>query len=353
MEGSPRRQEFLPLDAVLRGVRECPGLGIRSLFLTGGEPLLYPGLEEVLSVAAETPGIKTTVCSNGMLLTERWARRFRDKGVRVNVSIDGRPDFHDRFRKLDGSFQSAERGVRAAVGAGVPVTIITTFSKPNLDCLEFMVDWAAAAGVEQFLAQPLLSLGRGSEIAGQCLTFDDLNRLILRLTDLVNRSGTRKLQCHVIGAKRQFLLQHPCGAFVCNGGGCHRGVAKEIKKVVVREDGTVLPEVPNLSHRYSMGKIQDKSLSQLISSYYEHGYDEFDRLCRAAYAEILPAWNCVIVPWEQIIAERSRSWTPSEHDEPPTPQCVACEAPPYGSCKEPAAGNKESRFSAIAAPAAR
>jgi MoaA/NifB/PqqE/SkfB family radical SAM enzyme len=341
MEGSPRRREQLPLDSVLQAIGECSALGIATLSLTGGEPLLYHDLDQVLEAAARAPGLKTVVCTNGMLLDSDLAARFRAWGLRVNISIDGRPEFHDRFRNLPGAFGLSERGVRAAVDAGVPVTIITTVSRANLDSVELVVDWAAACGATQFYAQPLLNLGRGTQIAGDCLTFAEMNRLILLLTDLANQPRNRNLRCNVIGAKREFLLQHPCAAFVCNGKGCHRGVDKEIQKIVVREDGTVLPEVPNLSRRYALGDIRDATLSELIERYYERGYSEFDRLCRAAYAEVLPAWDCVIVPWEQILAERSEHWTPSGDCHPPAPECGSCASSTYGAWKQPVAKSVE------------
>jgi Fe-coproporphyrin III synthase len=333
MEGSPRRREELPLQQVLGAISECHALGIQTLFITGGEPLLYHGLPQVLEAAASSPGIKTTVCTNGMLLSSGQAALFHDYEVRVNISIDGPPEFHDRFRNLTGAFGRSERGVKAAVQAGVPVTIITTVSKANLDSLEFVVNWAAKIGAEQFFAQPLLDLGRGTQIASQCLSFDEVNRLILRLTDLANQPRTENLKCSVIGARRKFLLEHPCGAYVCNGGSCHRGVEKEIKKVVVRENGTVLPEVPNLSPLYSLGNIQDGPLTELIERYYEHGYNSFDRLCRSAYSEVLQSWDCVIVPWEQIIAERSRTWIPEDDCILPAPQCCDCRISTYGAWK--------------------
>jgi MoaA/NifB/PqqE/SkfB family radical SAM enzyme len=333
MDGSPRRREQLPVGDVVRAIGECGALGIGELTLTGGEPLLYKELDQVLDAAART-SLKITVCTNGTVLTERRAAQFSELGVRASISIDGRPEYHDRFRKLDGAFHAAERGVRAAVEAGVPVTIISTITKANLDSVEFLVEWGAAAGAGDFFAQPLLDLGRGTEIAGQCLSFDDVNRMMLQLTDLANRPRTRSLRYHVFGSRRKFLAEHPCGAFVCNGTGCHRGVDKEVKKVVVREDGSVLPEVPNLDHRYSMGKLQDNSLSELVGRYYERGYDDFDRLCRAAYAEVLPAWDCVIVPWEQIIAERSRNWVPRETTAQ-TLHCISCATPQkFGVCRE-------------------
>ena len=146
----------------------------------------------------------------------------------------------------------------AAGNLPAAVTIISSISQANLDAVNFLVDWAATLGADQFLVQPLLTLGRGTELASQCLTFAQLNRLILHLTDLANQPRNGNLRCQVIGARKKFLRAHPCGAFVCNGAGCHRGVVKEIKKLVVREDGMILPEVPTLSHRAMRWAISGK-----------------------------------------------------------------------------------------------
>jgi Fe-coproporphyrin III synthase len=315
MEGSPRRHERLALDAVLRALDECPSLGLGSISITGGEPLLYPDLDRVLESAAQNSGVSITLCTNGTLMTRRRAAKFREIGLRLSVSIDGRPSFHDEFRKAPGAFADAERGVRIAIESGVPVTIISTISQMNLDDLAYIVDWTVSVGADRFFAQPLLNLGRGKQIANKCLTFDQVNRLILRLSDLANSPKYRGLTCQLIGPKKKFLLEHPCGAFVRNGLRCHRGVSKEIRKLVVREDGTIFPEIPNLSPRFALGNIGDAPLSELIDRYFEQGYDEFDRLCRSAYAKILPTWDCVIVPWEQIVSEYSETWT-SDSEEP-------------------------------------
>ncbi|MFT0174268.1 radical SAM protein [Paraburkholderia mimosarum] len=330
MEGSPRRQERLPLDAVLGAIDECPKLGIGTICITGGEPFLYRDLDRVLEAAAAQPEVQTTLCTNGTLLTPRRAARLHALGVRVNISIDGRPEFHDGFRNMAGAFSLSERGARAAVEADVPLTIISSISQDNLESLAFLVNWAASLGAEQFLAQPLLSLGRGEQVADRCLSVNQVNRLILELTDLANRPQHRNMRVQVIGARKKFLIDHPCGAFVCNGTGCHRRVAKEIKKLVVREDGTVLPEVPTLSRQYALGNINEEILSALVNRYFMQAYDAFDRLCRSAYAEVIPAWECAIVPWEQIISERSRTGNYEAMDSLPAVKCGTCGSTPYG-----------------------
>lgn len=324
MEGSPSRREQLPLEVVLGAVAECKRLDIGALYLTGGEPLLYPGLHDVLRAAGQVPGLQVTLCTNAMLVIPRHATFFNEMGTRVNVSIDGDVEFHDYFRNLSGAFRASERGVRTLVQAGVRVTIVTTISQGNAHLLPFLAEWAAKAGAVQLRVQPLLKLGRGLQIADQCLTTAQLNRLLLQLSDLANEHRAAGFGCSLVGVSRRFLLAHPCGAYVCNGLGCHRRVAKEIKKLVVREDGTVLPEVTNLSHEFAIGNILDGPLSMLVSRYFENGYEKFDQLCRTTYAEVLPTWESAVVPWDQIVAERSHHWLTRPDGEPTAFGCGAC-----------------------------
>lgn len=324
MEGAPSRKEELSLTSVLRAIAESRQLGIGIIYLTGGEPLLYRGLSEVLE-AAHAQGVEVRLCTNGMLITEQWAARLQSLAVKANVSVDGEATFHDSFRKLSGAFCATERGVRRLKAVGVPVTIVTTISQGNLESLPRIAQWAAEAGAAELRVQPLLKLGRGAEIAEQRLTSAQMNRMLLQLSDLATTYKPRGMTCSINGVTRRFLQAHPCGAYVCNGGGCDRRVAKEIKKIVIREDGTVLPEITNLSHRFALGNIHhDGSLSMLVKQYFDSGYDEFDQLCRNTYTEVLPVWDGPIVPWDQIVAERSLEWTKHPLNERGLASCGVC-----------------------------
>lgn len=305
MEGAPERRERLPLPAVLGAIAECPQLGVGALYLTGGEPLLYKDLERVLEAAALDAGLRITVCTNGTLVKPRHARMLHAARAQANVSVDGDESFHDRFRNLPGAFRRTERGIATLAAAGVPVTIITTVSRGNLDTLPALTEWAAEQGAVQLRVQPLLKLGRGEAIMGEALDAARMDRLLLTLSDLANRYRERGLGCSLVGVTKRFLTAHPCGAYVCNGAGCHRRVQKEIKKLVVREDGRVLPEVTNLHPSFGLGHIEDGPLAALVERWFAHGHERFDRLCRRAYAEVLPRWEPAIVPWDQIVAERS------------------------------------------------
>jgi MoaA/NifB/PqqE/SkfB family radical SAM enzyme len=309
MDGSPSRREELPLDLVLDAISECKRLGITNLFLTGGETLLYRGLDAVLDAAASIPGLSITIASNGMLVKPSHTTRFADLGVQVNVSIDGTEEFHDRFRCHSGAFRATEKGVRLLVAAGVRVAIATTITRTNLKSLPETVRWASQVGAEIVFVLPLLQLGRATEIAEECLTDTEMDLMLLQLSDLGNAHRAGGLKCRLNGvATRRFHAAHPCGAYVCNGPSCHRGVTRELKKLIVREDGTVLPEITNISPRFALGHLGDASLTDLVARYLEVGYERFDALCRAAYGDVLPTWRSTIVPWDAIVAARSYTW---------------------------------------------
>ena len=334
MEGGPSRKEKLRFELVQRAIGECEELGIATLYLTGGEPLLYPGLEELLLLAGHVPKLEIKVCTNASLLKPHHVTVLKDVGATVNISVDGDEEFHDRFRNLAGAFRSTERALHSLVEAGIAVTVVMTVSRDNLHLLPAMVEWAADAHVVQFRAQPLLRLGRGIGISDQCLTKHELNRLLLQLTDLANTYQSHGLKCNLVGASRSFLRKHPCGAYVCNGVGCHRRVAQEIKKLVIREDGTILPEITNLSHDFAIGNIEDGPLLGLVQGYFENGYKRFDQLCRTTYAEVLPSWESEFIPWDQIVAERSRTWRPDILVERTAASCGTCGSPPKQQCEE-------------------
>jgi Fe-coproporphyrin III synthase len=305
MQGAPDRREMLAIEDVLDAISECSPLGIGSLYVTGGEPLLHPEIERVLEAGAKIKGMKTTLCTNATRLNERDAALFGELGLRLSISIDGDAAYHDSFRKRRGAFATAERGLNLAVAAGCEVTIISTISQRNLQMVTQLVNWAIDHGAHTFRAQPLLNLGRGELIRDDRMTSAQMDLLILTLSDLANRTRSF-IRCSIIGQSRRFLQAHPCAAYVCNGRGCHRRVEKEIKKIVVREDGTVLPECTNLHHSYKIGVLGEAPLGEMVGRYLDLGYDRFDQLCRVAYDEMLADWPMAVVPWDQIIAERSQ-----------------------------------------------
>lgn len=307
LEAGPLRCTYLPLELVIRTLDEVEQLGIGTIYLSGGEPFLYPGLEEVLSFISQQQGFELCVLTNGTRIGTTDAALLKDIGASVQVSIDGPKAYHNRVRGSKSAFRRARQGIQYLVAAEVPVTIVITICQENVGWLSTLAEWGAGMGVERISVQPLLQMGRGFEIREKKLLDEQLCNLFMLLSDLGHTYRSRGLRFSLAYRTRNFLLAHPCAAYVCDGTRCHRRVEKEIKKLVIREDGIVLPEIPTLNYRFALGSLHEGTLKELVDRYFLDGYTQFDHLCRTVYKEVMPTWTSPIVPWDEIVSERS--WT--------------------------------------------
>jgi cyclic pyranopterin phosphate synthase len=114
------RDEVLSFEEIVRLTRvlveQC---GVRTIRLTGGEPLVRKGLEELTAmIAALHPALDIAMTTNGILLEEK-AAALKQAGLRrLNVSLD---TLHaDRFKDLArrDALERVLRGLQAARRAG-------------------------------------------------------------------------------------------------------------------------------------------------------------------------------------------------------------------------------------------
>jgi cyclic pyranopterin phosphate synthase len=123
------REELLTYEEIARVVRVAAGLGIRSVRLTGGEPLMRARLDELVRQLVAVPGIEdVAVTTNGLLLVEQ-AERLRRAGLhRLNVSLDSlREDVFEAIARRRG-LDRVLAGLAAAKAAGFATIRINAVS---------------------------------------------------------------------------------------------------------------------------------------------------------------------------------------------------------------------------------
>jgi cyclic pyranopterin phosphate synthase len=146
-EGLPwlPRAELLTDDEIVRVVAVAVGLGVTSVRLTGGEPLLRPGTPGLVAgLAALRPRPELSLTSNGLLL-QRDAAALAEAGLnRVNVSLDTLDPA--RFRQITFRDRHADvlAGLAAARAAGLaPVKINSVLLRGvNDDEAPALLAWA-------------------------------------------------------------------------------------------------------------------------------------------------------------------------------------------------------------------
>jgi MoaA/NifB/PqqE/SkfB family radical SAM enzyme len=126
-------------------VEQAMALGAMALGFTGGEPLAYSRLFELIRLS-HPDEMLIIVCTNGTLLSAEKARELKQAGVDiVQMSVDsGEAAEHDRFRGKPGAFARTQEAFRVARAAGLKVAVVPTVSHQNVQTEGFrsLLDWA-------------------------------------------------------------------------------------------------------------------------------------------------------------------------------------------------------------------
>ena len=139
----------LPVDELLAIIRRLRDqLPLDTIRLTGGEPLLYPGLA-LLIKGIRAAGISAVrLTTNGFLL-ERLAPSLKDAGLEaINVSLDAVDEAVFIRMSRRHSVTRIIKGIDAAVAAGLRVKINTVMMKGMNDSqLLPLLDFAFSRGL--------------------------------------------------------------------------------------------------------------------------------------------------------------------------------------------------------------
>jgi SynChlorMet cassette radical SAM/SPASM protein ScmF len=172
-------------------------LGLQSVKLTGGEPLLHPDFLRMVDLLNEK-NLSLTIETNATLMTTAIARHLKEKSTlgHISISIDGaKSETHDRFRGVPGSYDKAVAGLKMLVEVGYHPQVIMSLHAGNVDEIEELVHLAeswGAGSVKFNLIQPsgrgetmiergqVLNVQRLVEI-GKWLEFDLQKRISIRL----------------------------------------------------------------------------------------------------------------------------------------------------------------------------
>jgi cyclic pyranopterin phosphate synthase len=123
------RRELLTFEELARVAGIFAGLGVRTLRITGGEPLVRRNVEHLVELLAaiETPDggrLELALTTNGSVLAQK-AEALAAAGLsRVTVSLDSLDD--EAFRAMndvDFPVQKVLEGIDAAAAAGLPVKV--------------------------------------------------------------------------------------------------------------------------------------------------------------------------------------------------------------------------------------
>ena len=135
------------IDKILSIISEC---GLRSIQITGGDPLLHPNLEYILN---KILNFKIPI----ILLTSGFKYDFRTfkilkvlkevKNSAVRVSLDGNKKIHNDIRKNSKAFENTINFIKNLKKYNIPCQVAVTAIDQNLNDFENLVELVKSLGV--------------------------------------------------------------------------------------------------------------------------------------------------------------------------------------------------------------
>ena len=304
---SPEEGGGLAVALLLDAIRDASAEGFAIVSVSGGEPLLYEPLPELLA-HAHTCGMVTTVTSNGMLLDERRLRRLAGFVDLLAISLDGLPEAHNRLRANLRAFTTMASHLPGVRNSGIPFGFIFTLTQYNLHELEWVAAFAVEQGARLLQIHPLEVSGRavemipdaqpdGTEAAYAFLVANHLQAALgsgihVQL-DLVSRRG-------MAAQPGLFFADDEDAAGASNPSS---PLAERVRPLVIEADGTVVPLEYGFGRHLALGNLHNAPLRELAPRWLIERYPEFRRLCRRAFEAATSDAESPIANWSEALRQ--------------------------------------------------
>ncbi len=119
-----KKDRSLTVEDLKEIARQADQLGICQFNISGGEPLLFKNLDDII-MALNPERFHISMSTNGHFLSVEKARHLKTLGLdKVKISLDSiDEDFHDNNRNKKGAYRKAMDAITAAEIAGLDVII--------------------------------------------------------------------------------------------------------------------------------------------------------------------------------------------------------------------------------------
>ena len=145
------REDLLSFEEIVRITRLVVPLGVEKVRLTGGEPLLRRGIEDLVAMLSSIEGVKDlAITTNGVLLAHH-AEALALAGLsRVTVSLDAMdPEIFARMTGVGAKVDRVLAGINAAQTFGLKVKVNAVIQRGvNEGEVLPLARWAKAQGVD-------------------------------------------------------------------------------------------------------------------------------------------------------------------------------------------------------------
>jgi pyrroloquinoline quinone biosynthesis protein E len=212
-----RMVDELSTEEWLSIIEQASALNVLRCTLTGGEPLLHPGIFTILEVL-DAADILTCLCTNGSLIDTRVISKLRalKNPPLIQVSLDSADaEIHGKLTTVRASFDAVLRALKDLSDAGLSVQVKSVLTPLNSVGIVELIDRCVESGVERLILDrfSVSSTGRG---AAELLISDAQMDVVKRQITAHYERYAGKIDVRAVAHRDTWTCEAdavPCGAF--------------------------------------------------------------------------------------------------------------------------------------------
>lgn len=217
-------KNLLSLEELYKMVEVFEGLGIQKVRITGGEPLIRPGIIPFIEKISALSGIQDLAMTTNGILLKQYAKELQQAGLnRLNLSIDSLEE--GRYKEITGggSLQAVMEGIEEAKKVGLhPIKVNTVLIKGFNDHeIRNFVNWANDEEIEVRFIE-LMPIGNGIGWAKErFLSAEEVLKAVPELQPIeVTDAASTAVYYQIPGQKGRIGLIRPISCKFCSS--CNR-----------------------------------------------------------------------------------------------------------------------------------
>ena len=302
---SPESRQALPFEVVAQTLERARELGYQICACSGGEPLLYKPLPELLRLA-KSLGMQCTVVTNGMVLDEPRLAALRENATVVAISVDGPPEIHNRMRRHARAFDQMQIGAARIRDAGITFGFVHTLTRHTWGHLPWLAEFAASQGAKLLQIHALESAGRAAtDLMGDGLCGMELTNAYLAAKAIQCEFHEQFfVQLDLLHRRTAMLFPRIIHAGLPAAGG-ETLASDVIDTIVLDAEGWVVPVAYGFSRELALGNVLEEPLDELWGRFRESRYAGFRGLCETFYEELVRGVGPDIFNWTERMVRSS------------------------------------------------
>ena len=301
-DSSPDEKEELDAELLAQAITDASIEGYQRVSFSGGEPTLYQPLSELLNHARQLK-MRTSIVSNGMLLSRQILEQFKDTIDILAISLDGKPEFHNPMRRNPRAFQIMNGRLEEIRQSGIPFGFIFTLTHLNFRHLDWVAEFALEQGASLLQIHPLEGVGRAKQNLVGVTPSNSISAYAYVKAMKLQQVVGERLYIHTDLVHQEILRSYPASFFADGSlnNPAESSLANIFSPLIIEADGTVVPIQHGFSRKYALGNLKETSLAKLSQKWCQESYADFVKLCQQVYEKVCLPIEFPVINWYQAM----------------------------------------------------